>query len=140
MPLAVTSRPTLDHRTLLALGAATAACSLAGHAHSQPWTPLRVILPVSAGSGVDVIMRSAQIALSKALGGQPVVIDNMPGAGGITGTQAIVRAALEGNTIGAPHRSTHDCRRIAVNPNARHATCSIEPIQARLCTRTSPRG
>lgn len=63
-------------------------------------TPLRVILPLGPGSGVDVIVRSAQTALSKALGGQPVVIENLPGAGGITGTQAVVRAAPDGNTIG----------------------------------------
>lgn len=62
-------------------------------------TPLRVILPVGAGSGVDVIARSAQNALSKALGGQSVVIENLPGAGGITGTQALVKAAPDGNTI-----------------------------------------
>jgi hypothetical protein len=40
---------------------------------------MRVILPVGAGSGVDTIMRAAQNDLSKALGGQPVVIENLPG-------------------------------------------------------------
>jgi tripartite-type tricarboxylate transporter receptor subunit TctC len=74
-------------------------------------TPLRMILPVGAGSGVDVIMRSAQNALSKALGGQPVVIENLPGAGGITGTTAIVKAAPDGNTIGVVSNNH------AVNPS-----------------------
>ena len=41
-----------------------------------------------------------QPALVKSLGGQPVVIENLPGAGGITGTQALVKAAPDGNTIG----------------------------------------
>lgn len=62
-------------------------------------TPLRVILPVGAGSGVDTIIRSVQTVLSKALGDQPVVIENLPGAGGITGTQALVKAAADGQTI-----------------------------------------
>jgi tripartite-type tricarboxylate transporter receptor subunit TctC len=62
--------------------------------------PLRVILPVGAGSGVDGIVRAAQNELSKALGGQPIVIENLPGAGGITGTSALVKAAPDGNTIG----------------------------------------
>lgn len=62
-------------------------------------TPLRVILPVGAGSGVDTIVRAAQNALSKALGGQAVVIENLPGAGGITGTQALIKAAPDGNTV-----------------------------------------
>ncbi len=72
------------------------------HAHSawaQPNAPLRVILPVGAGSGVDTIVRSAQTALSKALGGQAVVIENLPGAGGITGTSALIKAAPDGNTV-----------------------------------------
>ncbi|RUP35313.1 MAG: tripartite tricarboxylate transporter substrate binding protein [Curvibacter sp.] len=60
--------------------------------------PMRVILPVGPGSGVDTIVRSAQVALAKALN-QPVVIENLPGAGGITGTSALVKAAPDGNTI-----------------------------------------
>ncbi|NML16773.1 Bug family tripartite tricarboxylate transporter substrate binding protein [Azohydromonas caseinilytica] len=60
--------------------------------------PLRVILPVSTGSGVDAIMRAIGPAFSKALG-QPVVIENLPGAGGITGTQTLVKAAPDGQTI-----------------------------------------
>lgn len=83
---------------------------LGGSAMAQT-TPLRVILPVGAGSGVDTIVRSAQTALSKALGDQPVVIDNMPGAGGITGTQALVKAAPDGQTI-AVVSNNH-----AVNPS-----------------------
>jgi len=62
--------------------------------------PLRTILPVGPGSGVDTITRTMTPAVSKALGGQPVVIENMPGAGGITGTQAIVSARPDGQTIG----------------------------------------
>jgi tripartite-type tricarboxylate transporter receptor subunit TctC len=61
--------------------------------------PLRVILPVSAGSGVDTIVRAVAPALGKELGGQPVVIENLPGAGGITGTAALVKAQPDGNTI-----------------------------------------
>jgi tripartite-type tricarboxylate transporter receptor subunit TctC len=86
-------------RTLLAVGATALLAGFASSGHAQNSTPLRVILPVGAGSGVDVIVRSAQVALSKALGGQPVVIENLPGAGGITGTQALVKAAPDGNTI-----------------------------------------
>ncbi len=84
-------------RLMLGTLAAAAMCATAP-AFAQG-TPLRVILPVGPGSGVDVIVRSAQNALSKALGGQPVVIENLAGAGGITGTQAVVRAPADGNTI-----------------------------------------
>jgi tripartite-type tricarboxylate transporter receptor subunit TctC len=59
---------------------------------------MRVILPVSAGSGVDSIVRAFSGALSKTLG-QPLVIENLPGAGGVTGTLALVKAPPDGNTI-----------------------------------------
>lgn len=86
-------------RCLLAAAGVIAALSTGTSALAQATVPLRVILPVGPGSGVDVIARSAQAALSKALGGQPVVIENLPGAGGITGTQALIKAAPDGNTI-----------------------------------------
>ena len=61
--------------------------------------PMRIILPVGAGSGVDAIVRSAANALAKALG-QPVVVENLPGAGGITGTAVLVKAPADGSAIG----------------------------------------
>jgi tripartite-type tricarboxylate transporter receptor subunit TctC len=91
---------TFFSRTIL-LAPAVALALAAGAVQAQATSaPLRVILPVSAGSGVDVIARTVQPALVKSLGGQPVVIENLPGAGGITGTQALVKAAPDGKTIG----------------------------------------
>lgn len=60
---------------------------------------LRVILPLSAGSGADGAIRAISTPISKVLG-QPLVIENLPGAGGITGTAQIVRASKDGDTIG----------------------------------------
>lgn len=60
---------------------------------------LRVILPLSAGSGADGAIRAISTPISKALG-QTLVIENLPGAGGITGTAQIVRAPKDGDTIG----------------------------------------
>jgi tripartite-type tricarboxylate transporter receptor subunit TctC len=94
----MTASPRPRRRALLAIAAAAwAALAPAARAADRP--PLRVILPVSAGSGVDTIVRAASAALSKELGGQAVVVENMPGAGGITGTAALVKAAPDGNTI-----------------------------------------
>ncbi len=92
MPFSTTRRLTIALGTAALLSATTIT-------HAQT-APLRVILPVGAGSGVDGIVRAAQNELSKALGGQPLVIENLPGAGGITGTSALVKAAPDGNTIG----------------------------------------
>jgi tripartite-type tricarboxylate transporter receptor subunit TctC len=99
----------ISRRTVIAL-AASALLTATG-VHAQSSGPMRVILPIGAGSGVDTIMRAAQNDLSKALGGQPVVIENLPGAGGITGTQAVVKAAPDGNTVGVVSNNH------AVNPS-----------------------
>jgi len=84
-------------RAALALLGAGLLGALSANGADKP--PLRVILPVSAGSGVDTIVRAVAPALQKELGGQPVVIENLPGAGGITGTSALVKAQPDGNTI-----------------------------------------
>jgi len=84
-------------RAALALLGAGLLGALGANGADKP--PLRVILPVSAGSGVDTIVRAVAPALQKELGGQPVVIENLPGAGGITGTSALVKAQPDGNTI-----------------------------------------
>jgi tripartite-type tricarboxylate transporter receptor subunit TctC len=83
-----------------ALGVATLAPGLApGVSFAQSSDrPVRFILPVSAGSGVDGIVRAASQALSKALG-QNVVIENQPGAGGVIGTQAVIRSQPDGHTL-----------------------------------------
>lgn len=86
----------LFRRSLLAAFLATTLT----HAQAADKPPLRIIVPASAGSGIDTILRAAGPSLSKALGGQSLVIENVSGAGGITGTAALVKAAPDGNTIG----------------------------------------
>jgi tripartite-type tricarboxylate transporter receptor subunit TctC len=60
--------------------------------------PIKFILPVGAGSGVDGITRAASNALGKALG-TSIVIDNQPGAGGVVGTNALTKSAPDGSTL-----------------------------------------
>ncbi len=94
--------PTTRRRTLSGLIAVLAGSALAG----APITllaqvsdkPVRFILPVSAGSGVDTIVRAASAALGKSLG-HPVVVENQPGAGGILGTSNLVKSAPDGMTL-----------------------------------------
>ena len=83
-------------RPLLRLSALALVCCAASVAHAQQ--PIRFILPVATASGVDTITRAASASLSKALGA-PIVVDNQPGAGGIVGTTALVKAAPDGNTL-----------------------------------------
>ena len=87
---------TYTRRQVLAGLAAMLALPALGQA---PDKAVRFVLPNATGSGVDAITRSAQPALAKALG-QPVVVENQPGAGGIVGLQTIARAAPDGQTLG----------------------------------------
>lgn len=92
LPSAPSRRAFLTTLGALALGAS-------GVARAQiADRPIRFILPVATASGVDTITRAASPALQKALG-HPVVIENQPGAGGIVGTQQLVKSAPDGFTL-----------------------------------------
>lgn len=67
-------------------------------ASSYPDRAIRVIVPFAPGGGADVVMRILQPKLMEELG-QPVIIDNRPGAGGNIGTEAAARASADGYTI-----------------------------------------
>ncbi len=75
------------------LGAAPALC-----AQSWPTRPIRLVVNSAPGAGVDVATRALTPQLSEALG-QPVVIDNRPGAGGNVGLEVVARAASDGYTL-----------------------------------------
>jgi tripartite-type tricarboxylate transporter receptor subunit TctC len=88
---------TLTRRGLLAACSTLALPLLPAFAQSDK--PIRLVLPISAGSGVDVIARAASVAVGKALGA-PLVVENLPGAGGITGAATVAKAAPDGLTLG----------------------------------------
>lgn len=64
-----------------------------------PQRPIRLITPASAGSGSDLITRRLADRLARALG-QPVVAENIAGAGGVVGSRTFVRAQPDGYTLG----------------------------------------
>lgn len=66
---------------------------------AQSNKPIRIIVPNAPGSSVDALARIMGQQLSKELG-QPIVIENLPGAGGTTGTGQVVRAQKDGLTLG----------------------------------------
>lgn len=67
-------------------------------AGAYPYKPIRMVVPFSAGGFSDIIARIFGQALSERIG-QPVVIDNRPGASGMLGTDIVVRAAPDGYTL-----------------------------------------
>jgi len=82
---------------VLALGCLAAPVQAADRAASFPTRPIRIVLPTSAGSGVDITVRAIAQKLTEAWG-QPVIVDNRPGANGIIGMEAVARANPDGYT------------------------------------------
>jgi len=82
------------------------AASVAVAQGSYPTKPIKIIAPVQPGGGVDLVARQVGERLSKALG-QPVVIENQSGGGGIVGSQATARAAPDGYTLMVGYVGTH---------------------------------
>ncbi|MBN8935266.1 MAG: tripartite tricarboxylate transporter substrate binding protein [Rhizobiales bacterium] len=81
-----------------ALGFASIAGPGAASAQAYPTKPISVIIPFAGGSASDVISRIVLQKMSKALG-QPIIIENRPGAGGNTGTAIAAKAAPDGYTL-----------------------------------------
>jgi len=75
--------------------------SLAGSAHAQsdyPNRPLRQIVPFPPGGGVDIVTRIVGAKWSELLG-QPIVVENRPGAGGTVGADSAAKALADGYTL-----------------------------------------
>src|SRR5256885_14403871 len=87
--------PTLI-KTAAALLIAT--MSMAASAQEYPTRPIRMIVPLTAGSGADIAGRIVGKYMSEAWH-QPVIVENRPGAGGQIGTQAVAKADADGHTL-----------------------------------------
>ncbi len=88
---------TLAPRSLLALILSTIA-SLAMAQDVFPSRPIRLIVPVAAGGGIDTAFRAIAPAWGEALG-QPVVVENKPGGGQVLGTDAVAKSKPDGYTL-----------------------------------------
>jgi tripartite-type tricarboxylate transporter receptor subunit TctC len=114
----------IQRRTMLGAGLGGAALALpALHARAQaawPSRPIRIVVGFAAGGSTDISVRVMQPKLSSILG-QPIVIENRPGAGGNLATEVVVRSQPDGytflmGTIGA----------LAINPTL-YASLPFDP-------------
>jgi tripartite-type tricarboxylate transporter receptor subunit TctC len=76
---------------------AAASCALA-QAQSFPSQPVKIVVPYSAGGSSDLMARAVADGLSK-IYKQPVIVENMPGAGGHIGAEFVVKAPADGHTL-----------------------------------------
>jgi tripartite-type tricarboxylate transporter receptor subunit TctC len=107
------------HLQLIAAAALTPALPRIAWAQSWPAKPIRVVVPFTAGSTIDIVARIVFEPLSQQLG-QTLVIENRPGGGGTVGTATVARAEPDGYTLMA-HSSAHSTTP-AIYPNAPYDT------------------
>ena len=84
--------------TALLVAASLAGLIPASHAQTYPVKPIRIIVPYPAGGTSDILARSIGQKLSESLG-QPVVVENKPGANGNVGAEFVARSTPDGYTL-----------------------------------------
>ncbi len=90
----------------LVLAIGTGSAALAQGDARWPEKPIRMMVPLPAGSAVDIVARLLGQKLSDRLG-QPIVMDNRPGASGSLATDVVAKAAPDGYTLGMATSTTH---------------------------------
>lgn len=101
----------VSRRTLLAGTAGACATPALAQNASLPDRPVRLLVPYNAGGITDVMSRAMAQALTPLIG-QPVVVENRPGANGTVGTTAAARSPADGTTLIMGITDTH-----AINPS-----------------------
>ena len=94
----IVDKPRADSTSLVIFAMALLAYACNAAAQGFPSRPLRIIVPSIAGSAPDVRVRQIAPKLSEAVG-QPVIVDNRPGANGTSGSQLAAKAPADGHTL-----------------------------------------
>jgi len=104
-----------------------AAIPAGGSAQTFPDKPIRLVSELAAGTGGDVALRRILLPLSATLG-QPVVLDNRAGAGGIVAAELVARASPDGYTILAASQNALVMGRFLSQANALDVFRDLVPI------------
>lgn len=117
---------TLTRRAALA-GLALTLASAPAFAQSYPTKPIRFVVPFAAGSATDTLARVLGQNVSTQLG-QPVVVENVPGANGQIAASQVARAAPDGYTVLITSNSTHASNQALVKKLSYDHVKDFEPI------------
>ena len=96
----------LGRELIKALAVAAAVWPLAAQAQTYPSRPVVMVVPYAAGGTFDVMGRILATRMSELLG-QPVIVENTTGAGGIIGVSRVINAAPDGYTLLLGSTGTH---------------------------------
>jgi tripartite-type tricarboxylate transporter receptor subunit TctC len=109
---------------------AVAACAVSlAQAQGYPSRPITMLMPLQAGSSLDVVLRIVTQKMSESMG-QQIVVDNQPGAAGMIGAERFMRAAPDGYTLAAFNDSVLTMipnlrQKVAYDPVASFAPVSL---------------
>jgi len=113
-----------SRRNFLTIAVALSTLSWAGITHAEPTfpsKPVKIVVPYTPGGAPDLIARLISAELGK-VWGQPIVVENRPGAGGSIGTDYVAKATGDGYTLLSGGIGTH-----AINP-ALYKTIQYDPV------------
>ena len=107
--------------------AAMVGLAAAAVAQPYPTKPIRIVVAYPAGQGTDIATRYLADQVAKELG-QPIIIDNRPGAGGNLGTELTARAAPDGYTLTMGTNATHVLNQYLYGKLPFDAANDFEPV------------
>jgi tripartite-type tricarboxylate transporter receptor subunit TctC len=116
----------MDAKQFLMSAAACAAIILSGQAVAQeayPAKPVKVVLPLQAGSAADIAVRVFSEKMGEALG-RPLVVENISGVGGLIGANRVITEPADGYTLAALNMTI-----LAILPHMQPAQVKFDPLK-----------
>src|ERR1700687_2799090 len=109
------------------LGIVALAVAVTANAQTYPTKPIRIIVPFAPGGNVDITARLVAPGLSEVLG-QPVVVENRPGAGGTIGADLVAKSPPDGYTLLMGSNSTFSVAPSLYPKNPYHPLRDFAPV------------